>query len=263
MGRLRTVTAMRAVATALRLCTLSTLVACATAAPGVGADDDPLVDAARAIDAAQDVDAPAPPIDAPPPPIDARPPIDAPAPPIDAPGPTTTVTLTQSSSMAVTPATSVACSTGENSYYRVFQLADHGVTGALQVNRVDFGVQDATALLGSQPVQVKLYTLAGPFALANLTPLGTTTVTVAASAAGTVVQAPIVPAITAPAGATLVVEVLAAGAFGNQFIIGANTAAETQPGYLRGPACGSAAPVTFASIAYPDAHIVLTVTGVR
>lgn len=227
---------MRA-ATALSLCTLSTLIACATAAPGVGGDDDddPLVDAARAID--------------------------APAPPIDAPGPTTTVTLTQSSSMAVTPATSVACSSGENSYYRVFRLADHGVTGALQVSRVDFGVQDATALLGSQPVQVKLYALNGAFALANLTLLGTTTITVAATAAGTVVAAPIAPAITAPAGATLVVEVLAAGAFGNQFIMGANTAAETQPGYLRGPACGSAAPVTFASIAFPDAHIVMAVTG--
>jgi hypothetical protein len=255
---------MRA-ATVLSLCTLSTLIACATAAPGVGGDDDddPPVDAARAIDApAPPIDAPAPPIDAPAPPIDApAPPIDAPAPPIDAPGPTTTVTLTQSSSLAVTPATSVACSSGENSYYRVFRLADHGVTGALQVSRVDFGVQDATALLGSQPVQVKLYALNGAFALANLTLLGTTTITVAATAAGTVVAAPIGPAITAPAGATLVVEVLAAGAFGNQFIMGANTAAETQPGYLRGPACGSAAPVTFASIAFPDAHIVMAVTG--
>ena len=241
---------MRAAATAVRLSLLSSLVACATAAPGFGADDDPLDDAARAIDAARDVDAPGPPVDAPPPPI-------------DAPGPTTTVTLTQSSSLAVTPATSVACSSGENSYYRVFRLSDHGVAGPLQVNRVDFGVQDATALLGSQPVQVKLYTLAGPFALANLTPLGTTTVTVAAAAAGTVVQAPIAPAITVPAGSTLVVEVLAAGAFGNQFILGANTAAETQPGYLRGPSCGSAAPVTFASIAFPDAHIVLTATGVQ
>lgn len=255
---------MRAAVTAVRLCTLSTLAACATAAPGVGADDDPLVDAARAIDAAREVDALAPPIDAPPPPIDAPlPPIDAPAPPIDAPAPTTTVTLSQSSSMVVTPATSVACSSGENSYYRAFRLTDHGVTGPLQVNRIDFGVQDATALLGNQPVQVKLYTLAGSLALANLTPLGATTVTVAASAAGAVVQAPISPAITAPAGSTLVVEVLAAGAFGNQFIMGANTAAETQPGYLRGPSCGSAAPVTFASIAFPDAHIVLTATGVQ
>ena len=110
---------MRA-ATVLSLCTLSTLIACATAAPGVGGDDDddPPVDAARAIDApAPPIDAPAPPIDAPAPPIDApAPPIDAPAPPIDAPGPTTTVTLTQSSSLAVTPATSVACSSGEYSY---------------------------------------------------------------------------------------------------------------------------------------------------
>jgi hypothetical protein len=64
-----------------------------------------------------------------------------------------------------------------------------------------------------------------------------------------------------PGGRDLVTEVRAPGTLGNQFIIGANTDPETQPGYLRGPACGSSAPVTFASISFPSTHIVLVVTG--
>ncbi len=221
--------------------------ACASGRPNDFGDDDDDPDANRTLVDAGAVDGPSLPVDGPPPSTD------APA--------GNAVTLSQSSSMTVMPATSVACSTGENSYYRVFPLADHGVTSALAVDRVDFGVQDAVGVIGSsQQVQVKLHTLSGALAVANLTPIRTTAVTVANAASGTVVQVPISPPATIAAGSTMVVEVLAAGG-GNQFILGANTSPETQPGYLRGPSCGSAAPVTFASISFPSTHIVVTASG--
>src|SRR5262245_12581465 len=86
------------------------LVGCATASPpGVGGDDD-----------GEPVDAHL---------IDSRP-IDA---PIDAPT-IRTITLSQTGVQTVTAGSSIACTqmdtlvTRDNSYYRVFRLADFGVT---------------------------------------------------------------------------------------------------------------------------------------
>ena len=103
-------------------------------------------------------------------PIDARPPIDAPR----------IVILNQTDNQTVTPQASVACTQAgppqvskENSYYRVFTLADWAIDRPFTPTEVKFGIEQATAALGSQAVQVKLYTLTGPLQLANLTPVST------------------------------------------------------------------------------------------
>lgn len=175
------------------------------------------------------------------------------------------VTLSQSSSMAIMSATSVGCATAgssrENSYYRVFRLADHQITSTFTARQISFGVQDAA---GAQVVHVKLHTLVGALATDHLTTISTADVSITSAATGQVVSTSLSPAAV-PAGSTLVAEILvpdAQGA-GTTFLLGANTAAETAPGYIRSPACGSATPASFASIGFPDAHIVLTVTGTR
>ncbi|MEZ4400793.1 MAG: hypothetical protein R3B06_12280 [Kofleriaceae bacterium] len=242
-----------------QLCLPLLLVAgCATAAgTGVG-DDDPIdarSDGGSSTDAPQVVDAPLP--------TDAPPPVDAPA--------VQTVTLSQSSSMAITALHTVACSnqttgfTAENSYYRAFRLADFGVTNAFTATRVDVGIEQATGVGGSQSMQVKVYTVAGTFPAGVLTQIAGQLVTVPDSATNTVMQIPLAPAGLAPAGSTVVVEAFIPDgrAIGNVLYLGSNAAAESGPTYLRAPDCGSTQPQPISALVSPDpqVHVVLTVTG--
>lgn len=221
-------------------------------------------------DGGTDVDAPPGTIDArtdgTPPPIDAPLPIDARI--IDGPPAPQTITLSQSSSTAITALNSVACAnntsgaTRENSYYRVFRLSDFGVSTAFTAQRVDVGIEEADSLTGTQTIQVRLYTLNGGFTLPNLTAIAGQTVTIANTALSTT-QVTLAPAGVAPAGSTVVVEVFSpdGNTNGNIFYPGSNAAAETGPSYIRAPDCGAAQPATFASLSQPQVHLVLTVTG--
>lgn len=230
---------------------LASIAGCASAT--VDGADDENVDAARIDAAGGDVDAPPTPIDAPPLPID--------APPLQmitlAQGPTT-----------ITAANTVSCNatgvTAENSYYRAFRLADFGVNTAFTANRVDVGIESATAGIGtSQTIQVKLYTVSGVFPAGVLTQIAGQIATVNNTTTGTVMPVTLSPTGLAPAGATVVAEVFIpdGAATGNSIFIGSNTAAETGPSYIRAPDCGSTQPATLASVGFPNVHMVITVTG--
>lgn len=251
---------------------LASLVACATGQPRVADDDDddvidaPLVtdgtpvdariDAPQVIDAPQGIDAPQV--------IDAPMPIDA---PIDG-GPVQTITLSQTTSAAIVAANSVGCvdsfaATAENSYYRVFQLATHGVNTTFTANRVDFGIESADSLFGSQDLTVRLYTLTGSFLLPNLTLLGSAPVNVPNTAASLIRQVPIA-ASPAPPGSTVVAEVFVPDGqlFGDVFFLGSNTSGETAPGYIRAPDCSAPQPSTLLALGVTaPVHYVITVTG--
>ncbi len=213
-------------------------------------------------------DGPGPNIDGPSidgPSIDA-PNIDA---PIDAPS-TQTITLSQSSSNAITALNTVACYnatlgyTDENSFYRVFRLADHGVNTAFTATRVDFAIEEATANAGSQTVQVRVHTLNGAFVRANLTTIAGQTVTVANQSL-TTMSVTLSPPGIAPAGSTIVLELFSPNGttVGHAFFPGSNAAAETGPSYIRAPGTGCAItePATYASISNPQVHLVMSVTG--
>jgi hypothetical protein len=239
------------------------LVGCATAtAPGVGGDDDDDDDDDVHTDARLGPDARL---------IDAQ--------LIDAPPSTQTITLSQTGSQVVEPASSIACAendgaggivaTRENSYYRVFRLADFGVNRPFTPTMVTFGVEQATSLGGTQPVQVKLYTLSGALSTANLTPIAGNN-TVLADSAVTSVNVTISPAPVVQPSATLVVEVFSPDGdpdllgFGNQFFIGTNRQTETATGYLRSATCGVTQPTAYGALGDPTfatIRLVLTVTG--
>ena len=235
------------------LLALVSIAGCASATVDGGTDDN--VDAAR-------IDAPPGDIDAPPGTIDAPPvPIDAPA--------IQTITLSQGPT-TITADNSLACTqtatgyTSENSYYRAFRLADHGVNTAFTATRVDLGVENAVSGTGgSQSVQVKLYTVSGAFPAGVLTQIAGQIVTVNNTTSGITIPVTMSPPGVAAAGSTLVAEVYVPDGrpVGNTFFIGSNTAAETGPSYIRAPDCSATNPVTFASTGNPGVHIVLTVTG--
>ena len=214
--------------------------------------------------------------------VDAAVPMDAPLPMIDAPPGMVTVTLQQTTNNTVVAANSVACGgcnntsnpcnstyTAENAYYRVFALADHGITNPFNVSQVTFGVQEAA---GTQTVQVKIGTYAGtPGTTLNtgatdfagaITPINTATVSVPATTTGISVPAPITA--TVPAGSNLIVAVFSPthqGQANTYFYIGATNAGETKPGYMRAPNCSLSTATTTGGVGYPAANLLISVTG--
>jgi hypothetical protein len=208
------------------------------------------------------------------------PPIDAPdaPPPIDAA--LTSVTMNESGSSAVT-ATQIACQqtnpltnfTTENSYYRIFPLADFGITTPLHVTDVTFAVERATAGNGvSQPAQVKLGTYtgvlnAGSFPVSQITPLASATIQIpqGATSVTTPISAFSPTSLTIPPGTLLAAEVFIPDGrpAGNIFYMGSNAGTETHPSYIRAQDCSVLSPATFDSVVgtAPAIRLLLTVSG--
>lgn len=237
-------------------CALVGLVACASAGGGSSGGDDggPPIDAAVPDDG-RIVDAPDPDAVV----IDAG--------PID-------VTLTQTTSGSVGASNSIACgnpdgTTAENSWYRIFRLADANITSGLRVSAVTFGVQESQ---GMPAVQVKIGTYSGnvqppPSQLdaALISPITAVTFNVpnTASTAPTSVTVPIIANV--PALSQLVVEVFAPNLNGTSmyFYLGGNSAGEAKPAYLRAPsgACATPQPKSTSALGFPMSHLVISVSG--
>jgi hypothetical protein len=193
------------------------------------------------------------------------------------------VTLVETTSNSLALGRSFACVlspfTLENSYYRVFTPADHGVSGTLHVTHVDFAIDTAKAATGgSQPGKINLGTYTGVPGAATLdlslvTPLSSTDITIpdgpdGPDRSGTQMTVPITADVAADAH--LLVELFIpkgvdsnTATMGNVFLIGMSGDPERQPGYTRGPGCGTSTPVTMQSLAgTDDAFVILmTVTG--
>lgn len=154
--------------------------------------------------------------------------------------------------------------TPDTSWYRVFSIADEGISGDFEIESVRFGVCSA---VGTPDVSIKIGTLAvAPGAMldpADITPLGSANATIQASLIPKLVDVPI--AGTVPAGGQLVVEVRIADQLGsgNQFTIGVTAADEDRPAYLRAALCGTPNATQTTTAGVPMAHVVLTVSGSR
>lgn len=183
------------------------------------------------------------------------------------------VVVSQTTGATVGSASSVACgangTTSENSWYRVFKLTDHGVTGPFQVTSVSFGVQEATGLPN---VQVKIGTYAGvvtppPAQLDTtmVTPIATATFAVPNTAATATTTSTVPISATIPANGTMIVEVFSPDATGTgkYFYLGGNGTGETKPAYLRAPSCSTPQPRTTVALGFPTANLVLSVSGTK
>jgi hypothetical protein len=176
------------------------------------------------------------------------------------------VRLEQTDGTEIAPSLSLACSddngTKENSWYRMFRLEDFGIEGAFTVHRVNFGVQTA---IGDQRVKVSIGTYQGNAGAVELDPtkidlLGLTTINVPEGKAF-MAQATF-PGIEVPAGSNLVVEVKSEGrGEGAFFYLGATTASEMIPGYLRAPTCNTPKPVMTSALGYLQTHLLIAVSG--
>jgi len=236
-------------------CSLVGFVACASAGVGGGGDDG------------DDIDAPVP--------SDARV-IDAPDLDVDAApdaGPIS-VTLAQTTSDMIGSNNSIACgnpdgTTAENSWYRIYRLADANITGGLRVAAVSFGVQES---IGMPAVQVKIGTYSGninppPSQLDTglISPITAVTFMVpnTTSTAPTTVTVPIIANV--PPLSQMIVEVFAPDQNGTSkyFYLGGNSLGEAKPAYLRAPtgACATPQPRSTTVLGFPTSHLVINVSG--
>ena len=159
--------------------------------------------------------------------------------------------------------------TAEGSAYRVFSLADAGVSGTFHLDKITFGVCFSIAGSGSAAIpsaQVKVGTYSGgakdtTLDLTKVTMLKMTSISVPATQISEVVDAPI--AVDIPGGKNLIVEIEVADLNGlaEQLAIGSTSNTETQPGYIRYPKCSINQPTSTSSAGESNDHLVITATG--
>lgn len=170
--------------------------------------------------------------------------------------------------------TNVACNGGtpstssDNRYFRYFKLSDFSITADYTISSVQFGVQTLTipTLPDGFPVTVKIYaTTSNNFPVAypaGYTELAQVTTNFLLADVETLVSVPI--AATIPAGSNVLVEVgylAQTASSGNRIFLSANDLGESAPTYISSTACALVPPTPLASINFPNAHLVLSVTG--
>jgi hypothetical protein len=185
------------------------------------------------------------------------------------------VTLTQTASNAITLNNSFACvvagKTLQNSYYRVFTLADFQVTTTLHIMKVEFGIQTAAAGGGAatQPATVNLGTYGAVpqgtmLDLALVRSLSSVAIQIPNGSA-TSMSVPITGDVAPTTSVIVELAIPDGNAAGHKFFIGTNTDTERAPGYTLGPDCGVTPPTSIQSIAddngFGPVHMVMTVTG--
>ena len=214
------------------------------------------------------------------------PPADA-APLPDAPAGQQQVTLSQTNDMTLAAGRAVACSssvlgvpvgTRDNSWYRVWRLADYGITSTFNLQRITFYTDYAYAGTGvTQPASLKIGTYAGTVDADTLTPasitnLMTVPVTIPDADASNGADPPVITDLTLaiPAGSNLIVELALPDGYndGNFYYIGVSAGGETKKGYIRAtPAgCNMTTPKSLTSaggLNIADNSILLTVTGTK
>ena len=184
-------------------------------------------------------------------------------------------TITHSADLTL-GATNVACNGGtpstsrDNRYYRFFELSNFAITNGYQVTSVQFGVQTLTipTLPGGFPLTVKIFaTTANDFPAGfptGYTEVANVTTNITLAALGTLVSIPMPITAGIPIGSNLLVEVGYADQVidsGNRIFLSANDAGQTAPTYISSTACALLVPTDLTAINFPNAHLVLSVTG--
>ena len=178
--------------------------------------------------------------------------------------------ISHSTSLTIKDNHSVSCnSTGiirANTYSRVFNLNDFGITSTYDITEVQFGIENLiNAPVGGFPITISISEFTGIY------PIGTSTlinqVTELVSDQSLSMYSALINA-TISANSQFVVSVSVpsdavtdggAGVVG--FDIGANDSGETSPSYLQAITCGEISPVTLASLGSSTVHLVLNIVG--
>lgn len=192
-----------------------------------------------------------------------------------------TQTLQQTNDMTVSPS-EVGCkytdpffgtviASAENHWYRVFTLADYGITGAFNLQRVSFLTDWALSGTGtSQPATIRVGTYGGTVEADTLDPAQITMITSAnitiPNADATAGQpAPVVTDIAAaiPAGSNLIIEIASPDGIGDEsiFFLGVSDGGEAKKSYISSPDCTAFTTPTKVSTIRAGKSALISVTG--
>ena len=230
------------------------LLACATATPGGGENDES--DGADARQSSADAGSIVV--------VDAAGPVSS----VDAgTGSPQSVNLREPASAEIVNGNSVGCMAAEadvhleNHYLRVLPLSEYGIVGNFTISQVGFGVEIASAGSGgSQPATVNLYaTIAGFSAMELLASAPTSVPDLSLAIHALAISA------TVPAGRSLVVELVTPDgtAAGDVLMVGSNSSAENNPTYVMAADCALDVPLATSGpeINQPQMHWVVEVAG--
>lgn len=179
------------------------------------------------------------------------------------------VQLVQNTALTITALNSVSCNAGglhtDNSYMRRFDLdGDHALVAPFELTSVDVGVETATGNGGTQPIEIRAYSIpnASTLTFGNLTMVGSIATTIA-DTSETLENFVVSAAGVNPSTHDLVVEVFTpeGQTNGHSFFIGSNDLGEIAPSYLAAADCGITEPTTTGTIGFPNMQIVLVANG--
>ncbi len=173
---------------------------------------------------------------------------------------TAQIMLTQSVDPANVTAGGVACwnsgdgSYSANSFYRVYNLVDFGVTGDFDITSVEFGQGSASE---GKLLALRIYT-------ADTDDLSVAVLTFIAEVAHTAMAANDLNVVsenlsaTIPAGSTVVFEVFADDSLGapdQTYFPGNNDAGENDDSYLMSDDCGISTPTPITDVVGPESYV--------
>lgn len=174
--------------------------------------------------------------------------------------------LTQSVDPVTVSVGGVACWNGgtgeysENSFFRVYDLADFGVSGSFEISEVQYGQGSADE---GKLIILNIYTASSTdLTSATLTFVGGTDHVSSSADDLSLVSVPL--NVTIPAGSIVVFEVNAPSSgtnIGETYFPGFNAAGENDDSYLQAVDCGLVTPNTTTSIGVPDNQYVMNVVG--
>lgn len=155
----------------------------------------------------------------------------------------------------------------DNIFYRAYTPSEFGFSGDFQAQGISFYARFSD-IGGTNPTitnTVRLYTSSEDFPAGNLTEIASKDFEVSAADNDQLLEIIFDEEVVVDASTELIVAVdISEGepAPNNyDFRIGVNDLGENAPGYLSSNACGLTAPGTFASIGFPDNHIILNLIG--
>ncbi len=155
----------------------------------------------------------------------------------------------------------------DNIFYRAYIPADFGFTGSFDAMGVNF-IAEFTDVGGSNPTvtsTVRLFTSDQTFPGGTFTEIASKDFDVTAADDGVAFDVMFDNPVTVNATTELIIAVDIAANPGPpnnyDFRIGVNDAGQNDPSYLTSTACGLTSPGTFASIGFPDNHLILNLIG--
>lgn len=150
---------------------------------------------------------------------------------------------------------------GDNSWMRKFDLAERsGANDEVLITKVNFAVNSASSLSGSQPVTIRMHKLVGEFTFANLQLLGEQTFELPDTGMQNM-SVTFDPPLSVAGDSVLVAEIYVPSGtgIGSLFYPGGNMAGESAPAYWASSSCDTPEPIMYEEVGFGWINLILDI----